>query len=175
MKAFKSCVMVCIFVLSSVFLSAKTESWDTFSDQKVTKTTQALSSIIIVRTSDIQGKAINIYIDGEYVSSLLPGAYTQEAVCSGTHRIKVAYTNIKTRYKEKRSRGQSATFNAGKKHFYRIVSVGNKLQLRTLSEKEKETLLEKYPKKQKHTISRLNKKKCYQPSSTKKTSSSKGN
>ena len=175
MKAFKSCVIVCIFVLSSVLLSAQTENWENFSDQKVSNTPQSLSTIIIVRPADIQGKAINIFVDGEYVSSLLSNAYTQELVCPGTHRIKVAYTNISTRYKEKRSAGQSVTFNVGKKHFYRIVSAGGKLQLQPLSEQERVTFFKKYPKKQNHTISRLNKKKCSQPSNTNKTRSSKGN
>ncbi len=167
--------MVFIFLLSSVSLSAQTENWENFSDKKVVDTTQSLSTIIIVRPKNIQGKAINIFIDGEYISSLLSGAYTQELVCPGTHRIKVAYTNIATRYKEKRNAGLRETFNAGKKHFYRIVYVGSKLQLQSLSEQERTTLFTKYPKKQNHTISRFNKKKCYQPSNTKKTRSSKGN
>ncbi len=168
MKALKSRVIVFIFLLSSVLLSAQTENWNNFSDKKVVNTTQSLSSIVILRPTDIQGKAINIFVDGEYISSLLPGAYTQELVCPGTHRIKVAYTNITTRYKEKRSAGQRETFNAGKKHFYRIVYVGSKLQLQPLSEQERATFFTKHPKKQNHTISRFNKKKCYQPSNTKK-------
>ncbi len=175
MKAFKSCVLVFIFILSSVSLSAQTENWENFSDKKVANTTQTHSSIVILRPTGIQGKAINIFVDGEYISSLLPGAYTQELVCPGTHRIKVAYTNIATRYKEKRNAGLRETFNAGKKHFYRIVYVGSKLQLQPLSEQERTTFFTKHPKKQSHTISRFNKKKCYQPSNTKKTRSSKGN
>ena len=175
MKAFKSCVLVLIFILSSVSLSAKTENWENFSDKKIADSTQSLSTIVIVRPKNIQGKAINIFVDGEYVSSLLPGAYTQDLVCPGTHRIKTAYTNIATRYKEKKHAGQRVTFNAEKKYFYRIEYVDSKLQLQPLSEQERATLFTKYPKKQNHTISRLNKKKCYQPSNTKKTRSSKGN
>ena len=98
--------------------SSKVQALKNFSNEKVANTSQSLSSIVIVRPSNIQGRAINIFVDGEYISSLLPGAYTQDLVCPGTHRLKIAYTNIKTRYTEKRSTGQRVTFHADKKQLF---------------------------------------------------------
>ncbi|SFZ98351.1 hypothetical protein MNB_SV-5-9 [hydrothermal vent metagenome] len=171
MKTFKLCVILSIFLLSSSFLSAQTESGNNSSNKNETQSTKLLSSIIIIRPANIQGKAINIYIDGEYVSSLLPGSYTQESVCPTTHRIKAAYTNIKTRYKEKQSAGQRVKLNAGKEYFYRV---GNKLKIHPLSENERKALFAKHPKEQTYTISRLNKKRCSQPSRNIKNKSSRG-
>jgi len=149
----------------TTFLIAKVENWDTFSDAEVktaTKQENRFSNIIIIRPKDLKGTAINIYIDGEYVSSLLPGAYTEEKVCAGKHRVNLAYTDVTHRYIEKRRGGNLITFNPSEKRVYILTKKEGKLSFVYFPEKDLQKLLKKYNKRQAHTISRLNKHKCTQ-------------
>ncbi len=154
--------LVSLFTLSAF---AKIESWDTFSEQKAEKRKKAasskLSKIVIVRPKDIKGKAINIYIDGEYLSSLLPGAYTEEIVCSGKHRIHLAYTNVAYKYRQKRKGGQWIDFKSGKSQYvYMLTQEGGKLKFKYYPSGNISKLLKGYTKRQAHTISRVNRQKC---------------
>ena len=150
-------------LLSTSTLFGQIEDWDTFNGTERGEITSApLPVIVIARPENIQGKAINVYVDGEYLTSLLPGAYTMEKVCPGKHRIKLAYTNVLTHYKEKDKGGQFFRFNSNKKHFFRIVTKGRTLQVEILSDKEAKQVKDNYAKKQTHTISRLSIKKCAQ-------------
>jgi OOP family OmpA-OmpF porin len=162
LKLLLSSILV-LGLLSTSTLFGKIEDWDTFEGEEITQQTQdSLPVIVITRPKNIKGTAINVYVDGEYLTSLLPGAYTIEKVCPGKHRIRLAYTNVLTRYKEKDRGGQFFRFDSNKRHFFRIVTEGNALQLQMLSDKEAEKIEDDYTKKQTHTISRLSKKKCAQ-------------
>ena len=137
------------------------EKWNDFSQEKINKIPQKLSNIVIFRSESLQGTAVNIYIDGEYHTSLLPGAYTQTTVCPGKHRIKPAYTNIQTRYKEKQMRGVEMMLRSGKVYYFQVIDKGNnRLEVKVLPQSESTVLFKKYIPKQNHTISRLNKKEC---------------
>ncbi|MCF6207668.1 MAG: hypothetical protein L3J47_12405 [Sulfurovum sp.] len=116
--------------------------------------------IVVVRPATLRGRAINVYIDGEYLTSLLPGAYTTERICPGKHRLRLAYTNVLTRYKEKNSGGQFFLFKPNSTYYVGIVKEGNQLRLRILSDKEAKRVNKDYDKRQTHTISRVSKKKC---------------
>jgi OOP family OmpA-OmpF porin len=137
------------------------EKWDDFSQEKINRTPQKLSNIVVFRSEGLGGTAINIYIDGEYQTSLLPGAYTQTTVCPGKHHIKPAYTNIQTRYREKQMKGRNVMLRSGKVYYFQVIDSGKKkLQVKALSQAESKSLFKKYIPKQNHTISRLNKREC---------------
>jgi OOP family OmpA-OmpF porin len=160
--------MVVLGLLSTSTLFAKVEDWDTFSEQKAEKSVKYsssnLSRIIIIRPKELKGTAINIYVDGEYLSSLLPGAYTEELICSGRHRINMAYTNVAYKYWQKRKGGQRVDFKSGEKqHVYMLKLEGTKLKFKYYTSDNISKVLKSYSKKQIHTISRVNKKKCTQP------------
>lgn len=161
MKSLKYIFVLCLACITPTLLFAKVEDWDTFSKQQATQQqSKRTAHIVIIRPENLPGKAINIYIDGEYVSSLLPGAYTEEVVCTGKHRVSLAYTNVATRYKEKYKGGEWIKFKSSQKHVYMLQKEGNKLHFTHLKENNISKLLKKYTKKQTHTISRLSKKKC---------------
>jgi hypothetical protein len=156
-----------LLFIASITLFAKVEDWDNFSEEELLKIQPKLTNIIVVRPEEVEGKAINIYVDGEYVSSLLPGAYTEEQVCSGKHRINLAYTNVIARYQEKRKGGMWFDFKPETRQVYVIAKEKNKLKITPYRQEDVQKFLEKYTKKQKHTISRLNKRKCTQPKAVK--------
>ncbi len=138
------------------------EDWQNFSDTDIKKPSSGLSSVVVFRPLDsVKGPAVNLYIDGEYQASLLAGAYTQRSFCPGTHRFSVAYTNVLTKYKEKKRIDHKSTFVGNKINYYKIVE-GNKQKpiIQELSEKKALALIKKLPPRQNHTISRHNKRKC---------------
>ncbi len=155
-------ILLVLTLFSASTLSAKIEHWDTFKNEDISHyyTKSEISEMIVARPDTVKGQAINVYVDGEYVTSLLPGAYTAELVCPGTHRISLAYTNVLTRYKEKRQGGQYFTFEPKHKYHFRIVQKGKSLTVKPLTSKEIVELRDRYRKKQHHTISRLGKQKC---------------
>ena len=165
MKTVKYLLPICfVSMIMSSLLHAKVEDWTNFSEKTEIKTPDSFSQIVVVRPKEIPGKAINIYVDGEYITSLLPGAYIQEIMCPGKHRIQAAYTNVLNRYKEKKKGGKYNLFHKGKAHFYQIVLKNNKLILQSIPDNRAMKVLDHYSKKQSHTISRLDKRKCTQVS-----------
>jgi len=139
-----------------------TEHWDNFMENDIELPKKRMSSVVVFRPlNQVKGSAVNVYIDGEYQASLLPGAYTQAKLCPGNHKLKVAYTNILTRYKEKKDSGQKALLEAEKIKYYQVVTAKtSKLKLEALSEREALKLINKLPPRQHHTITRVNKLQC---------------
>lgn len=140
------------------------EEWTNFSDTDIKEPSKGLSSVVIFRPlNSVEGPAVNIYIDGEYQSSLLAGAYTQTSFCPGTHRFSIAYTNVLKKYKAKVKAGQKSTFRANEITYYQVEQDSKqKLKVKALSEENALALIRKLPPRQRHTISRLNKRECSQ-------------
>ena len=171
-KIFK--MMVTLLIMSHIPLFAKSntshldivENWDVFDNLAIKKPSKGLSSVVVFRTvNSVSGPAVNLYIDGEYQASLLSGAYTQTFVCPGTHRFSVAYTNVLTRYKAKKRVDLKSKFVKEHIAYYEIAkNSNNKLTIRPLSEEKALVLIKKLPPRQRHTISRLNKRQCRQGS-----------
>lgn len=138
------------------------EEWKHFSDTNIKEPSQGLSSVVVFRPLDyVQGPAVNLYIDGEYQASLLPGAYTQTSFCPGNHRFSVAYTNVLTKYKAKKRIGQKGFFSENKITYFQIDQDSKEnLSIQLLSEAKALELIKKLPPRQRHTISRLNKREC---------------
>jgi len=141
------------------------EEWKDFKDTTVQQAEQNLSSIVIFRPKDsIGGPAVNIFIDGEYQSSLLPDAYTQASVCAGVHHLSIAHTNILTQYKEKKVIGQKINSPKAKVSYFRIVSLKDKsMKLEELPATQAQEEIKKLTNKQNHTIPRVSKRICSKP------------
>jgi OOP family OmpA-OmpF porin len=167
MKPVQRLFVLWLLCTATISLFAKVENWDTFEEQHLLEVQPKLTNIIIIRPEELKGKAINIYIDGEYISSLLPGAYTEEKVCSGKHRVNIAYTNVYSRYKEKRKGGVWFEFKPASRQVFILSKENNILKINAYTKNDIQKLLKKYTKKQTHTISRFDKRKCTQPAAVK--------
>lgn len=139
------------------------EEWDKFILESVTVPDKKLSSIVIYRPLESKGRAVNVYIDGEYHASLLPGAYTQAMVCPGNHKIVTAYTNPATRYREKKKQGKTVALKSALISFYRVTNPSSHgVTLLPMSKKEVTSIFTDKPRRQYHTISRVSRKSCLQ-------------
>lgn len=138
-----------------------TEHWKNYEAQGVKSATRGMSSIVVLRPVDaVAGEAINVYVNGEYLSSLRPGSFTQTAVCPGENRISVAESNVRNRYLEKSEAGLATTQQVDFVNFYLIEANGSALVAAPIDQASAFQLLSKMPLKQKHTISRVSTRSC---------------
>ncbi|HGO5824550.1 TPA: OmpA family protein [Mannheimia haemolytica] len=94
-----------IFIASSVLAvsacsinnSSSLEYWKNYGSDELNishlSDKQALA--VFYRTSDFQGTALNVYINGDYQASLLEQSYSPIAVCASNQLISASYSNNK--------------------------------------------------------------------------------
>lgn len=139
------------------------EHWENFEDLDIKQPDKGLTSIVFFRPVEhTKGPSVNVYIDGEYHASILPGAYTQLSLCPGTHHFSVAYTNVLTKYKAKKRVDHKNNFKKHQIVYYELTQGKNRPLIRQMEEKKALSLIKKLPPRQKHTISRVSKRRCEQ-------------
>lgn len=74
----------------------------------------AASAVFLRQQGAVPGQAVNIFINGEYLTSLTPGGFQQGPACVGSNRLTASYTDVSTRYLEKERQGQSFATPAGR-------------------------------------------------------------
>lgn len=68
------------------------EEWHNFASSKGKPKHLGDSNVVFMRTQEaINGRPITIYINGEYLTTLLPGGYKGVRVCSGKNSVGTAY------------------------------------------------------------------------------------
>lgn len=174
LKYAKFSLYVCILTLglNTAFAKDIAEHWEDFSNTSIQKPGHGNSSVVIFRPKDsINGPAVNVFIDGEYQASLLPEAYTQAPVCGGIHHMTVAYTNILTRYREKKIIGKKINPQTDQISYYRIVSNSDKsMRLEEVSSEQALKSIKKLSIRQNHTIPRISQRNCDKPGQNVKSS-----
>jgi len=161
-----SFLLVCLLLFSvegKAQESVSAEERDQILQENITIPDKELSSMVIYRPAALKGRAINVYINGEYQASLLPGSYTQAIVCPGKHHVATAFTNPATRYKEKKKQGKMIGLKASVISFFQVINHPvHGLTLLPLSREEASSLFKENPPRKPHTISRLGRKSCLQ-------------
>lgn len=107
---------------------------------------EALSQVIYYREKNIisNNSGANIYVDGEFHTSLLTGSYTAFCIQPGKHILETVIGKGRDFYGEKRSLHQQQ-FLGGKTYYFRVNEQGNMLpdaMPKTLGE---QALLGSYP------------------------------
>ncbi|MFZ1873379.1 MAG: hypothetical protein WAU54_11500 [Chania sp.] len=93
----------------------------------------------------------NIYIDGRYHTSLLPGGFSTFCLVPGEHTLG-AYQNDAPLYRGKTEELYRVKLEAGKSYFIKVSDSGDSAPVPvTRTEAEQEL---KYTREQKHTVSR---------------------
>lgn len=101
-------------------------------------------------------EAINIYVNGEYLASLLPKGAASVQLCRGRNKLLASYTSIKTRYLDKADKGQFYSIPAAKVSYFQIEESlrGTPVFRQITAETFKSLDIDK----QRHTLSRVDKK-----------------
>ena len=160
-----------IVALSSVgctTISQKTplEKWKNFEQVNEiptdTRTLQADRALVVfLRDSgSISGPALNIFIDGEYLSSLQDGGHKVTSVCAAHGTINASFTDPHSDYYQIRQQQNVFRFKAGSVNFIRLIQQSDGvIQLQPVDEVEAKALLPRYLE-QINTISRVDEKKA---------------
>lgn len=102
------------------------EQWQTFgapvpANESVTP---GWAGAIFYRPAGAGGPAANIYVNGEYLASLLPGGYRYAELCPYNQRLASAYTGQDPAYNIKAGAGEFYDLPKGYVSFFRVVDGG---------------------------------------------------
>lgn len=168
---FKKIFYYSIVALSSVgctAISQKTplEQWKNFeqvneipTDARMLQADRAL--VVFLRDAgQVSGPALNIFIDGEYLTSLQDGGHKVTSVCAAHGTINASFTDTQSDYYQIRQQQNVARFKAGSVNFIRFIPQSDGvIQLQPVDEVEAKALLPRYLE-QINTISRVDEKKA---------------
>ena len=102
------------------------EQWQTFgapvpANESVTP---GWAGAIFYRPAGAGGPAANIYVNGEYLASLLPGGYRYAELCPYNQRLASAYTGQDPAYNIKAGAGELYDLPKGYVSFFRVIDGG---------------------------------------------------
>ncbi len=100
----------------------KLERWTTFDGKTISlpKMGDKQATVYFYREKGaIDGPAVNVFIDGDYLASVLDGGYRAGVICSTGERLPPNFTTNK-RFAD-RDTGVDYNFEAGKVHYVKIV------------------------------------------------------
>ncbi len=132
------------------------EKWNNFSNTEVDqKVNSNKANVVFVRDENNNGKAVNIFVGGEYLASLLPNAYKQVQMCPENQKLVAIETNVDDRYLTKENGGQIYNIPLDKTTYLR-VSQDQKGQPFFLAMNEEEiNQFKNSAKEQVHTLPRV--------------------
>ncbi|MDO5668139.1 MAG: OmpA family protein [Alcaligenaceae bacterium] len=141
------------------------ERWRNFSSSKITAPAEHAASVVFLREEGaLAGQSVNIFVNGEYLTSLLPGAYKQSIACVGNNRLTSQFTDVRTRYLEKERSGQYFDVPAGQITYFMVVPDPSGASTLLPLEAATARALVDGMKEQAHTLSRVDQTPvCEQP------------
>ncbi|OOF67207.1 OmpA family protein [Rodentibacter caecimuris] len=129
------------------------ELWRNFEQGKVTPRLGDNQSLaVFYRQDDVQGPAVNIYIDGNYQASLLPNAYTPVTVCADKHLFSGSYSS-NARFGN-RSQGVNYTLPINEIVYIKVSQQNGKLVFSQIESTIGEQAVSQLPKEN-QTLSRV--------------------
>lgn len=122
------------------------EHWEQFgskpySQPKVIKEGQA--QVVFIRDKEgLKGPAANIFVDGHYLTSLLPGSFKAMQLCAHPTRINAIYTQSAVNYANVRRQKTTQSLTEGATQYFRLVDGSNQaIQVQELNEAQAQSLL----------------------------------
>ncbi|NDJ58740.1 OmpA family protein [Enterobacteriaceae bacterium 4M9] len=98
--------------------TAVVQTTSAFTTVKLPQVVPEQSQLVYYYPASVNAGPVNIYVDKEFHTALLPGEFTTLCVASGQH-ILAAAVNDAPLYQQKASAGVHANFNGGKTYFVR--------------------------------------------------------
>ena len=131
-------------------------SWQDFNQSGVQEAQAQQGLLVFYRSGEEKkGSAVNLSIDGQYLSSLLAGGHISTPVCPSTHQITAVPTGKDQAYLNKlKQHGSSLNIQAGQTVYIKIHSDGNNAQLQQIDPQTAQTELAQ-TRTQAHTLARL--------------------
>ncbi|TGZ98167.1 OmpA family protein [Rodentibacter pneumotropicus] len=129
------------------------EVWNNFRDSNIsTQLGENQSLAVFYRQDDVQGPAVNVYVDGNYQASLLPNAFTPVAVCADKHTFTSSFTtNVQF---GNRTHGVNYTLPVNEVTYIKVTQQNGKLSFTRVESAVAEQEISKLPKEN-QTLSRV--------------------
>ena len=161
------CVVVSSLLMSSVVYAQSSqntqarpvEHWVDFksADTRFAVPQKEAGVVFYRQDQDLNGPSVNIYVDGEYLASLLPNGFRYAQVCPRSQRLNAEFTGVAydDGYARKAQAGVVYDFPAAAISYFKVVAdaAGRPQILRMSAENAKADLKEL--KAQTHTLSRV--------------------
>lgn len=153
---------------SSLSKQSPLEHWKTFNNGPsgvLSEVDNRHTMVVFIREkTEINRPAINIFINGNYLTSLLPGGYKTQSLCANPTKMSAAYTQSELNYSKVRQQSGVQLLTAGKIQYFKLVEdSSHAVQFQALSEEGAQAILPNL-KEQINTMSRVkNIKDCPDP------------
>lgn len=92
---FGATIVACLTLTACSVSTPQPETWQNFSDQKVTteNLSKGESLVVFYREPNTQGVAIDIFVNKDYQTSLLNGGFSAVKLCANQNFISTSYTS----------------------------------------------------------------------------------
>ncbi len=170
--------LVNTFLLSSILSGcavtggsngSSVEKWSNFSNTEVTEQVNAnKANVVFVSDESNNGKALNIFVGGEYLASLLPNAYKQVQMCPANQKLVAIETDVKDRYLTKEKGGQIYNIPLDKTTYLRVSKDQNGQPFFLAMNEEEINQFKSNTKEQVHTLPRVDQDLTCAPAATPK-------
>ncbi|MDO4776527.1 MAG: OmpA family protein [Cardiobacteriaceae bacterium] len=134
------------------------EQWTNFGGpiSSLGEVSSNMAGTVVYRTdAPVSPEAVNVYMNGEYLGSLLHQGYKYAEVCPHNQRLAAAFTRDDPAYRKKENVGQYYDLPAGKISFFKIMedSSGKPTVLSVDANTARQDMASL--RKQEHTLSRV--------------------
>ena len=101
------------------------------------------TQVVFIRDKDgLKGPAANVFIEGHYLTSLLPGSFKALQLCSRPTHINAIYTQSAFNYANARRLNSTQSLTEGTTQYFRLVGGNNQaIQVQELTETQAQALL----------------------------------
>ncbi|TCB78451.1 OmpA family protein [Acinetobacter sp. ANC 4173] len=123
------------------------------------------TQVVFIRDKDgLKGPAANIFVEGNYLTSLLPDSFKAMQLCARPIRMSAIYTQSAVNYTNARRLNSTQSLTDGATQYFRLVDGSNQaIQVQELTEAQAQSLLPKL-KEAVGTVSRVKEiEECAQP------------
>lgn len=116
-----------------------------------------LATLIFLRpgrtTAAAKDEPLNVYVNGRYLASLLPGGYVEHRNCAGTVPVAAVFDDARIRHLGQRGQAASVGIEAGKTYYFRVESAGADQQAKVTPLTVEQVSLGEY-RRQSHALAR---------------------
>lgn len=105
--------------------ASATENWNRYHPETLSSITlkEKQSLVVLYRDDTIPGGAINVYVNGDYQASLLRNSFSPLALCA--QQSLFSTSPVRTQQFGNRIEGGHYHLDAGKTHYFKLVSSAN--------------------------------------------------
>ena len=122
------------------------EHWEQFDSKPYSQPKsikEGHTQVVFIRDKEgLNGPAANIFIQGHYLTSLLPGSFKAMQLCAHPTRINAIYTQSNVSYASARRQNSTQPLTEGATQYFRLVDGANQaIQVQELTETQAQSLL----------------------------------